>query len=308
MNCKLIIAHHPILFKPIKSLTGKNYVERILIEAIKNEIIIYSIHTSLDQLPDGVSQSMTDALGLQNVKPLKMRAADMRQLVVYIPVDFVESVEQAIHKAGAGKIGNYSETGFRIQGVGSFTRNDNSNPSIGKANEKTWVDEVRFETIFPAYQQKEIIKAMKEAHPYEEVAYSIHLIEGVNTDLGFGSIGQLEHSLSSVAFLELVAERFNTKCIRYTHVNKPISKVAICGGSGSFLLEEAIRSGADAFISADFTYHRFFDAEGKIMIADIGHYESEQFVAKRLKQKLEEKFPTFALQISCINTNPVKYF
>ncbi len=307
-KCNLIIAHHPIIFKGLKRLTGKNYVERTIIKAIKNDIAIYAIHTNLDNVMTGVNYKIAEKIGLSDLKVLAPKPHTLSKLVTFIPKDAVQSVLDALHNAGAGNIGNYKNCSFKITGTGTFQPTVKANPHIGKAGKLEQVEETRVELIFPSVLENKIISALKKSHPYEEVAYYLTPLNNNNQEVGSGIIGTLEVPIEPKAFLERLKIVMNTACIRYTApLDKPIKKVAICGGAGSFLLPIAKTQGADVFVSADFKYHEFFDAEGQILIADIGHYESEQFTKDLLKEVLEEKFTSFAVYFSKSVTNPISY-
>ncbi|MES2726419.1 MAG: Nif3-like dinuclear metal center hexameric protein [Bacteroidota bacterium] len=307
-NCNLIVAHHPIIFSGLKKITGKNYVERVIIKAIKNDIAIYAVHTNLDNVSDGVNGKIAERLGLQNIRVLQNKAGILKKLVTFIPSSHAEQVKQALFKAGAGHIGNYSDCGFSHSGTGSFKGNELSSPFAGKPNELHIEEEIRFETIVPIYLQNEIIAALLKAHPYEEVAYDIIPVENTFNGIGGGLIGELTDEMSSGDFLKMLKEKMELAVIKFTPFDKPIKKIALCGGAGQFLLKQAIQQGADAFISADFKYHEFFDAEQNLMIADIGHYESEKFTKELMFDLIMKKNPTFALLLSKINTNPVNYY
>lgn len=309
IGANLIVAHHPIVFSGLKKLNGKNYVERVVIKAIQRNIAIYAIHTNLDNVKNGVNAEIAKRIGLQNCQILAPKNGLLKKLVTFIPNTHFEAVTQAIFNAGAGHIGNYSETGFSITGTGTFKGNDFANPAIGTKGIKENVEEKRFETIFPAPIERKVIAALLQSHPYEEVAFDIYPLSNSLSIVGSGMIGNLAEPINETDFLKLLKDKLNVTCIRHTALlNKKVQKVAICGGSGSFLLQNAIASGADFFVTADFKYHEFFDAENKIVIADVGHYESEQFTKDLLFSLLNEKFPTFALHLSRINTNPINYF
>jgi dinuclear metal center YbgI/SA1388 family protein len=304
-NCNLIVAHHPIIFSGLKKINGKNYIERTIIKAIKNDIAIYAIHTNLDNVTNGVNTRIADRLGLIHQQILAPKSNTFSKLITFIP----KEIADAVSKAGCGHIGNYSEAGFSTNGTGTFKGDEHSNPLIGKPNVLESVSEVRFETIFPSYMQYKVIAALKQAHPYEEVAYDIISLQNSNQNVGLGMIGDLEVGLDSLAFLSFLKEKMKTKVIRHSALVKDqILKVAVCGGSGAEFLPYAIAQGADIYITGDNKYHQFFDAEDKIIIADIGHYESEQFTIDLIFEYLSEKFPTFALQKSKIDTNPVNYY
>jgi dinuclear metal center YbgI/SA1388 family protein len=308
-NAQLIVAHHPIVFSGLKKFTGKNYVERTIIKAIKNDIAIYVAHTNLDSVDRGVNHKICEKLGLQNCKILQPASNQLKKLVTFIPVKSAGEVREAIFNAGAGNIGNYDSCGFIAEGLGTFRGNENSNPYVGKKGEIHAEKEIRFETIFPGYLQGKIIEALLKVHPYEEVAYDIYPIENKFEKVGMGMIGTFAEPKSEIEFLNQLKSIFNTGVIKHTALkDKPVEKVAVCGGSGSFLLNAAKASGADFFVSGDFKYHQFFDAENKIVIADIGHFESEQFTKELFYELLTKKFPKFAVRLSEVGTNPVFYF
>lgn len=307
-KCNLIVAHHPIIFKGLKKLTGKNYVERTIIKAIKNDIGIYAIHTNLDNVLAGVNRKIAEKIGLKDLKILSPQTGGLRKMVTFIPTPSVDKVMNAVHEAGGGNIGNYKNCSFRILGTGTFQPTAEANPHIGQAGKLEKVEEVRVEVIFPSYIESDMVEALRNSHPYEEVAYYINPLENNNQEVGSGMIGELETAMEPMAFLMHLKTSMNTPCIRHTAIlPKKVKKIALCGGAGSFLLPSAKVKGADVYISADFKYHEFFDADGEILIADIGHYESEQFTKDLLKEVLEEKFANFAVYFSKSVTNPISY-
>ena len=307
-KCQLVIAHHPIVFGGLKKFNGKNYVERVVIKAIKNNIAIYAIHTNYDNVLTGVNAKICERLGLTDVRILAPKKGLLKKLVTFIPNQYYEEVTSAVYAAGAGNIGNYSETGFGTPGMGTFKGNASSNPVIGKAGEKEHVEEVRFETIYPANIEGKVVAALLQAHPYEEVAYDLIALDNYYNNVGSGMVGNLKKPVDGLTFLKSVKKSLKTNCIRYTAIlDKPVERVAVCGGAGRFLLNAAIGAGADVFITGDFKYHDFFDADGKITVADVGHFESEQFTKDLLAEQISKKFPTFAALISNISTNPIKY-
>ena len=307
-KCQLVIAHHPIVFGGLKKFNGKNYVERVVIKAIKNNIAIYAIHTNYDNVLTGVNAKICERLGLTDVRILAPKKGLLKKLVTFIPHQYYEEVTSAVYAAGAGNIGNYSETGFGTPGMGTFKGNAASKPVIGKAGEKEHVEEVRFETIYPANIEGKVVAALLQAHPYEEVAYDLIALDNYYSNVGSGMVGNLKKPVDGLSFLKSVKKSLKTDCIRYTAIlDKPVERVAVCGGAGRFLLNSAIGAGADVFITGDFKYHDFFDADGKITVADVGHFESEQFTKDLLAEQISKKFPTFAALISNISTNPIKY-
>ncbi len=308
-NISLIVAHHPIIFSGLKKLTGKNYVERTVLKAIKNDVAIYTAHTNLDAVSGGVNSKICEKLNLQNCSVLQPVSGQLKKLVTFIPHEAVEKVKAAVFNAGAGHIGNYDYCGYNTEGTGSFRGGEDTNPYVGEKGKVHYEKETRFETILPAWMQGKVLQALKNAHPYEEVAYDIYPLENSYEEAGMGMIGDLPEPLSEKEFLAGLKKTFHTGCIKHTALRgKNISRVAVCGGAGSFLLNKAISAEADIFISGDFKYHQFFDAENKIVIADIGHYESEQFTKEVFYELLTKNFPKFAVRFSEVNTNPVNYF
>lgn len=308
-DAQLIVAHHPIVFSGLKKFTGKNYVERTIIKALKNDIAIYAAHTNLDSAEGGVNQKICEKLGLQNCRILQPASGQLKKLVTFIPVEHLNPVREAVFSAGAGNIGNYDSCGFTTEGLGSFRGNENANPFVGEKGEIHNEKEVRFETIFPGYLQGKVIEALLKSHPYEEVAFDIYPLDNQFNKTGMGMIGTVATPVSETGFLKQLKSTFNTGVIKHTALKgKTIEKVAVCGGAGSFLLNAAIAAGADIFVSSDFKYHQFFDAENKIVIADIGHFESEQFTKELFYELLMKNFPKFAVHLSEVNTNPVFYF
>ncbi len=309
LGCNMIVAHHPIIFKGLKKLTGSNYIERTIILAIKNDIAIYAIHTNLDNIHTGVNQKIAQKIGLKNLRILAPKTDTLQKLVAFIPKANAAEVVSALHQAGAGQIGKYNNCNFSVNGIGSYLPTSYANPSIGSVNQQEFVDETRVEVICPSHLSSNIISALKSSHPYEEVAYYLTNISNENQEVGSGMIGELNDPLKPSDFLLGLKSSMNLSVIRHTKlIEKPIKKVALVGGSGSFLLPNAIHAQADIFITADFKYHEFFDADDQIIIADIGHYESEVFTKDLIVGVLMEKFPTFAINFSKTITNPISYF
>ena len=308
-NCNLVIAHHPIIFKGLKKLTGRNYVERTIIKAIQNNIAIYAIHTNLDNYRFGVNKKIGDLLGVKNPQILQPAENKLIKLSVFVPADYAEKVIDAMFEAGAGTIGNYSECGFSTTGTGTFKAMDGANPFVGKKDQRHAAQEQKVEVLVTAHRLGVILQAMKQAHPYEEIAYDLIPLLNANTYEGAGMLGELETPMTETAFLQKLKETFKTGTIKHTALrDKMVKKIAWCGGSGSFLLGKAIASGADFYITGDFKYHEFFDADNQLVIADIGHFESEQFTIELIGALLQEKFPNFAPCLTETNTNPVNYF
>ncbi len=308
-GCNLIVAHHPIVFGGLKKITGRNYVERVIIKAIKNDIAIYAIHTNLDNVSEGVNAKIAERLGLTNTRILAPKEGLLRKLTTFAPTDHAERVRSALFSAGAGAIGHYDECSFNISGEGTFRASHKASPFVGETGARHREPEIRIEVIFEAWKEAAVLKALRADHPYEEVAYYLNDLRNAHQDTGAGMIGELPAAISPEEFIKQLKISMKADCVRATKLpSKPIRKVAVCGGSGSFLLNDAIRAGADVFVSADFKYHQFFDADGRILILDIGHFETEQFTIDLLGAFLTEKFPTFAVRLTETSTNPISYF
>ncbi|WP_026915254.1 Nif3-like dinuclear metal center hexameric protein [Christiangramia portivictoriae] len=307
-NCNLIISFHPIIFAGLKKLTGKNYVERTVLKAIKNDIAIYAIHTALDNQHKGVNDMIAEKLGLINRQILIPRNDTIKKLQTYVPVPDATKVREALFRAGAGNIGNYDNCSFNVPGSGSFKGNEHSNPVVGQKGSVHFEDEIQIGITYKRHLESRILSALFQSHPYEEVAYEIHALENKNQHLGMGMIGELEAPVDARSFLLQIQKTFNSKGIRHSEIlEKPIKKVAVLGGSGAFAIENAKRAGADLFITADLKYHDYYKAERKLVVADIGHYESEQFTKNLLYSFLTKKISSFALILADTNTNPIHY-
>ncbi len=308
-KCNLVVSHHPIVFRGLKKISGKNYVEKTVITAIKNDIAIYAIHTNLDNVINGVNGKIADKLGLINRSILAPKSNLLQKLAVFVPVNDKEKVLNALFAAGAGNIGNYSECSFGNEGTGTYKAGSDSKPYLGKIGERHTENEIKVEVIFPGWLRQQVLKALIAAHPYEEVAYDLYNLANDHAQTGSGLIGELESPVEETDFLENLKQVFGLSLIRHTSfTGKKIQKVALCGGAGSFLTSAAKAAGADVYVSSDIKYHEFFDADGRLLLADIGHYESEQFTIDLLFDILSEKFLNFAVLKTGLNTNPVHYF
>ena len=308
-DCNLLIAHHPIIFGGLKKINGRNYVEKAVITAIKNDVAIYAMHTNLDNVLEGVNGKIASLLGLGDNLILAQKDGMLKKLFTFAPVDHALQVRNAIFKAGGGHIGDYSECSFNAEGTGTFKGQEGTNPFVGEVDKQHQEKEIKIEVIFPSWLENNIVTAMKAVHPYEEVAYDVITLANKHQRIGSGIIGELSEPIPEINFLSHIKKTFGLEVIRHTSLlNKPVKRVAICGGAGSFLVPSALAAGADMYITADMKYHEFFDANGRMVIADIGHYESEQFTVDLLTEILEEKFPNFAVLKTELNTNPVLYF
>lgn len=307
-KANLIIAHHPVIFKGLKRLTGTHWVERVVIKAIQNNIALYAIHTNLDHIHTGVNKKIAEKIGLRDTAILQPKNNVLQKLVTFVPDENLQEVLNGIHEAGAGHIGNYSHCSFTTTGTGRFLPEEGANPHIGSHHKAEEVHESRVEVIFPLHLSRKILNALKKSHPYDEVAYYLTDLKNEHQEVGAGMVGLLPAPMEATAFLDHVKTAMDLKVIRHTKLNKAIKKVAVCGGAGSFLLQDAIRQGADAFISGDFKYHECFEADNRLMIMDIGHYESEVFTKDLIYEFLIENFTNFAVNLAKVNTNPIQYY
>ncbi len=304
----LIVSHHPLIFSGLKSITGKTYVERAIIKAIKYDIAIYAAHTNLDNIKGGVNSKIGELLGLKNLRFLSPMEGELVKVVTFVPINEADNVRQAMFECGGGNIGNYDCCSYNIEGKGTFRANEGANPFVGRLGELHLEPETRIEVIVPKAKLSKVIYEMISAHPYEEVAYDIYPLLNSFNGAGSGMIGELASPIPALEFLKIVKKVFNLQSIRHTQFHgKDIKKVAFCGGSGAFLIKQAIATDADIYITGDIKYHQFFDAENKIIIADIGHFESEQFTIEIFYEYLLKNFPKFAVLKSEIKTNPINY-
>jgi dinuclear metal center YbgI/SA1388 family protein len=307
-GCNLIVAHHPLIFGGLKHITPKTDVERVVIKALKNDVAIYAAHTNMDVATHGVSWRMSQKLGLINPKPLVLQKSTLKKMVVFVPADYAEAVRNALFQAGAGHIGNYDSCSFNGNGTGTFRGNENTNPYVGTPGELHREEEVRIETVVPAHKQRAVVAALLQAHPYEEVAYDIYSLENKNPQIGLGVIAKTQSPVPFEDFLQFVKTTFRCSAIRHTApVSSTVGTVALCGGAGSSFLSAAKAARADLFITGDFKYHQFFETENQIAIADIGHYESEQFTKELFYEIVTKKFSKFAVRLSAVETNPITY-
>lgn len=308
-GCNLIVAHHPIVFGGLKKFTGRNYVERVVIKAIKHDLAIYVAHTNLDNVfKNGVNAKIAQKLGLNQTRILAPKKGLLKKLYTFVPHQHKEKVANALFAAGAGQLGNYTECSFQLEGRGTFKGGDGANPAVGAVGTQHQEPETKLEVLVPAYQQGAILRALQQTHPYEEVAYDLVALDNAHPQVGAGIIGELEQPMEALEFLKFLKQQMQTDCVRYTALcRKQIKRVAVCGGAGSFLLPQAKSAGADIFITADYKYHQFFDADNTLIIADIGHYESEQFTIELFYELLTQKFTNFAIHCTKVTTNPINY-
>ncbi len=304
----LVISHHPLIFSGMKRLTGSNETERIVIKAVKHDVAVYAMHTNLDNVHGGVNAMLCEKLGIGNPSVLRPMNGKLNKLVTFCPLEQADKLREALFNAGAGHIGNYDNCSYNLDGYGTFRAGEGTNPFVGEHGKLHREEETRIEVIFPEYIMGTLLKALQTAHPYEEVAYDIYPLKNDLMQAGAGMVGKLKNPMDERSFLEMLKKTLGSGVIRHSPFTaKKISKVAVCGGSGSFLIRDAMAAGADAFVTGDMKYHQFFEPEGRMLIADAGHFETEQFTKELIYSILNEKFPTFAHRISQINTNAVHY-
>lgn len=313
IGCNTIVSHHPLIFKGLKSITGKNDVEQMVVFAIKNDLNLIAFHTNYDNVFHGVNRGLAIKLGLKNLSILSPKVGTLQKLTTFIPMgegyeDAENKVMTALHNAGAGQIGEYKDCSFRSEGLGYFLPTEGTNPTIGHQGKHESVPEKRIEVLLSSLDAPRVLKALKASHPYEEVAYFLSDLKNSNHNIGAGMIGELLEALTPDQFPNYVAKCLGIKTLKFTSTHKKqIKKVAVCGGSGSFLISSALALGADAYVTSDVKYHDFFIPEERLMLCDVGHYESEAHVPEMIKQYLEEIFPNIAVLLTTVNTNPVKY-
>ena len=308
-KCNLIVSFHPIIFSGFKKLTGANYVERVVLKAVRNNISIYSMHTALDNVPEGVNAKICEVLDILDPRILIPKMGSIKKLTTYVPEKEASNLRAALFEAGAGTIGNYSNCSFSLEGKGSFKPGEKAKPTKGKLGETHYEKEVQINIIFDTFREATILNALFKNHPYEEVAYEVYSLLNTNQKIGMGMIGELPKAMAENDFLNYLKDRMNSKCIRHTALlGKPVKKVAVLGGSGAFAIGPAKSAGADILVTSDIKYHQFYEAENKMVIADIGHYETEQFTKNLLADYLTKKMPNFAISLSESKTNPIKYF
>ncbi|WP_180754485.1 Nif3-like dinuclear metal center hexameric protein [Hymenobacter sp. DG01] len=307
-GCNVVVAHHPLIFKPLKRLTGANEVEQTLLKAIRHDVALYAAHTNLDNVRHGVNRKLAEKLGLTNLRILDPKPGLLAKLITYVPPAHTEAVLQALYQAGAGQVGDYSECSFRTEGTGTFTPGAGTDPFIGRRGEAEVVREERVEVLLPLHLQQTALRALRQAHPYEEVAYEIVKLENTNQDVGSGMVGDLPEPLSPPEFRQRLKQALGVPVVKHTEFGQPIQRVALCGGAGSFLIGKARAAGADAYVTGDLKYHEYFAAEGRLLLCDVGHFESEQFTGEIFRDLLMGNFgSTFALFIAETLTNPVRY-
>ncbi|WP_223649300.1 Nif3-like dinuclear metal center hexameric protein [Hymenobacter psoromatis] len=310
-GCNVVLCHHPVIFRPLKRLTGKGLVEQTIMAALKTDVAIYAAHTNLDNVRQGVNARLAAKLGLLNTRILAPQTGTLARLTTYVPDqpdDPAGRVLAALYAAGAGQVGNYTDCSFQSQGTGTFTPGAGTRPAIGTENQPARVAETRLDVLLPLHRQAAVLAALRQAHPYEEVAYELVKLENQHQDVGAGLVGELPQALPPAEFRKHLKTALGVPVVRHTAFEKEIKKVALCGGAGSFLTGAAVATGADAYVTGDVKYHEFFVPEGQLMLCDVGHFESEQFTGEIFRDLLLAAFGrTFAVLFADTPTNPVQY-
>lgn len=307
-GCNLIVSFHPIIFGGLKKLIGNNYVERTVIKAIQNSIAIYSMHTALDNVREGVNKKICEVLGILHPQILVPKKGTIEKLVTYVPKKDADALRTSLFEAGAGNIGKYSDCSFSVEGMGSFKAGDKAHPVTGEIGKVHNEEETQINVIYSKPDRTRILKALLENHPYEEVAYELLTLQNTDQNIGMGMVGELPKPMGETEFLQHVKQKMNVSVIRRSRLlNQKVIKIAVLGGSGAFAIEAAKASGAQIFITADIKYHEFYKAEDKLVIADIGHYEIEQFTKNLVVDYLTKKIPNFAIRLAESKTNPIQY-
>jgi dinuclear metal center YbgI/SA1388 family protein len=311
-GAELIVTHHPLLFRPLERLTPDTLVGSMALDLVKHGISCAAAHTNLDAAEAGVSIGLAERLGLANLRVLAPTEGALLKLVVFVPADSVRAVHRAMADAGAGHIGDYSDCASETPGVGRFTPGAGTNPHIGQAGAEEQVQEVRLEMLVRRWDLPAVLRAMTEAHPYEEVAHDVYSLEQADSRVGFGAVGDLQPPLPLSQFLATVVERLGTEGLRYAgDLDSTIARVAVCGGAGADLIPRARAAGADAFVTADVTYHRYFDAltpDGShgMAIIDAGHYETEAQAEEIIVDIIRDAFPDVDVRRTGVRTSPMR--
>ena len=308
LGYNLIISHHPLIFKGYKSITGRDYIERCIMKAIRNGITIYSAHTNLDNAPGGVNFKIAQKIGLKNVRILAPKEECLIKLVTFVPVEQAEEVRKALFEAGCGCIGNYDSCSYNLQGEGTFRALEGAHPFCGNVGKMHTETEVRIETVLPAFRKSAVVKALLATHPYEEPAFDLYPLKNSWNQVGSGVVGELEEPETELEFLKRIKKLFEVGCVKHSRLTgRLIQKVALCGGAGAFLAPQAVACGADIFLTGEIKYHDYFSHEDQVLLAEIGHYESEQYTKEIFYSIIREMFPSLEVQATRVNTNPIKY-
>ena len=314
-GCNVVLCHHPVIFRPLKRLTGKGLVEQTIMAALRADVAIYAAHTNLDNVRRGVNAKLAEKLGLVNTRILAPQTGTLGRLSTYVPhrpedqqADVAGRVLRALYAAGAGQVGDYQDCSFQTPGAGTFTPGAGTRPVIGAATQPETVPEIKLEVLLPLHRQAAVLAALRQAHPYEEVAYELIKLENQHQDVGAGLVGDLPAALPPAEFRYRLKQALGVPVVRHTAYARDVRRVAVCGGAGSFLTGAALAAGADAYVTADVKYHEFFAPEGRLLLCDVGHFESEQFTSEIFRDLLLAAFGrTFAVLFAETPTNPVYY-
>ena len=283
-----IVTHHPLIFRPLKSITSLDPNSRLLMRAIAANIAVIAAHTNLDCGADGLNDWLAVKLGIKEALPLRGGTLPLYKLVVYVPAGHERAVESALFAAGAGTIGAYDHCSFTSAGTGRFRSGATSVPFIGSPGQESTPPEIRIETIVSAERVSKVIDKLRKAHPYEEPAYDLLLLQNRRDDLGLGRIGRLPQPLPLQDYARQISAALGTNLLRLVgDPQRLVSKVACCGGSGASLLFDAQRQGADLLVTGDIKYHDARNAlDLGLTLVDAGHFATEQVMVAGLAEKL----------------------
>ncbi len=310
LEAGMLVSHHPLVFKPLRGLSAADPLAALIMLLVKQNIAVYSPHTSLDRARWGVSDALAEALGLKDVRPL-VPATDVGsyKLAVFAPEDAIDALINAIAGAGGGIIGDYAGCTFRTAGIGTFIPAPYAHPHVGRVGELNRVEEFKLEAIVPGDRLSAAISAIKAAHPYEEVAYDVYRLENPEVGTGFGRIGHLEEELALGDCLSIWSECLDAHLKAAGDMSTKVKKVAVCGGSGGELIGAAAKAGADVYVTGDVKHHAALEAKSLgLAIVDAGHYATEVVVlpgfAEKVRKELEERGKRVDVLISKIRTDP----
>ena len=315
VGAELIITHHPLIFRPLTSITPATFVSSVALRIAENGIALYAAHTNLDAANGGVSFALADKLGLRDVRFLSQSKDNLVKLVTFVPDEQIAAVRAALAEAGAGVIGAYRACSFSTPGTGTFQAESHAEPALGAAGGPLErVAELRLEVQLERWLLDGVVQKLRSVHPYEEVAYDVYAVEQSSTNVGLGAVGELDHATTLSSFLERVCSSLGAGSLRFVgDTAATVQRIAVCGGSGSDLVAAALAAGADAFVTADVTYHRFFDvldiaAIPRMALIDAGHYETEAMIESALAKWLQDRFPLVHWSTSTTKSSPVRTF
>lgn len=303
-GCELILAHHPPIFAKLAHLRTDNPQGQLFEKLIKSDIAVYAAHTNLDVAPGGVNDLLADALGLQERKIFdETYREQLMKLAVFVPEAYAEAMRVALAKAGAGQIGDYEACSFTSNGEGRFRAMDGAQPFVGELGELHVEAEQKIEVVFPQTMKNKVLKAMLNAHPYEEPAYDFFMLDAEANVQGLGRIGKLAEPMTLREFAEQVKVQLDVPAVRVVgDTERLVQKIAIVGGAGNSYVRQAIFAGADVFVTGDISFHVALDAKRDgLSIVDPGHHV-EKVMIKGVAQKMTTLCADKKLQVEFIQS------